>query len=101
MLTNEAGWSILIVKGGLAMGWSCPYEVKWFCQRLRKECRPGQRGCVLQDRVTYFDPNEALAHWSKHATRQAASNTDKEALSADEQLLVSPGGNEPSNSSSD
>ncbi len=44
------------------MGWGCPHEIRWFCQRLRKECRPGQRGCVLQGKVTSFDPNEVLAH---------------------------------------
>lgn len=61
------------------MSWGCPHEVQWFCQRLRKECQPGQRGCVLQGKVTHFDPNEVLARWPQREPGPAEEGTNAKA----------------------
>ncbi len=36
-------------------GWGCPYEVNFFCRRLKQECDPGVPGCVLYGRVERED----------------------------------------------
>ncbi len=33
-------------------GWSCPYQTKDMqCQRVKIECDPGMKGCVLRGKV--------------------------------------------------
>ena len=36
-------------------GWGCPHEVNEYCQRLKRPCRPGRRGCILYGKVTLRD----------------------------------------------
>lgn len=32
-------------------GWGCPYEVRCYCRRLKRDCDPGIPGCVLYGRI--------------------------------------------------
>jgi len=36
-------------------GWSCPYQIDEQCKRVRRECLPGQKGCVLAGRVVFAE----------------------------------------------
>lgn len=37
-------------------GWSyCPYEMNFFCRRLKRDCDPGIPGCVLFGRIERDD----------------------------------------------
>ena len=46
------------MKGGLELsGWSCPYQIDEQCKRVRRECLPGQKGCVLAGRVVFAEPD--------------------------------------------
>ena len=37
-------------------GWSyCPYEMNFFCRRLKRECDPGIPGCILYGRIERED----------------------------------------------
>lgn len=29
------------------MGWTCQYDFKGYCKLLKKDCKPGIKGCVL------------------------------------------------------
>lgn len=35
------------------MSWDCPHQKKDECVRLKKVCRPLQKGCVLEGKVQY------------------------------------------------
>lgn len=37
------------------MSWNCPHLVNNDCIRLRKTCRPLQKGCVLEGKVKFID----------------------------------------------
>lgn len=44
--------------------WSCPYQTTdYFCQRVKRECVPGMKGCVLRGKVRFAceeeEPGEA------------------------------------------
>ena len=30
------------------MGWTCQYDHKGFCKRVKTMCEPGMKGCILQ-----------------------------------------------------
>ena len=35
-------------------GWSCPHQTgNYFCQRVKRECVPGMKGCVLRGKVRF------------------------------------------------
>ncbi|MDD3324010.1 MAG: hypothetical protein PHN38_02650 [Sulfurospirillaceae bacterium] len=34
-------------------GWSCPKEVDGICIAIKKECDPGDKGCVLYGKVKF------------------------------------------------
>ncbi|MEK6563399.1 MAG: DUF2249 domain-containing protein [Candidatus Omnitrophota bacterium] len=36
------------------MSWSCQYEVKGSCKRLKRDCRPGMKGCVLDQKAEFI-----------------------------------------------
>lgn len=37
-------------------GWSyCPYEMNFFCRRLKRDCDPGIPGCILYGRIERED----------------------------------------------
>lgn len=41
------------------MSWECRYNVQNYCQRLKRECEPGIKGCILYGKVTFYDkPDE-------------------------------------------
>ena len=33
-------------------GWTCPHDVEGICDIIKKECDPGDRGCVLYGKIT-------------------------------------------------
>jgi len=37
------------------MSWSCQYEVKGYCERLKRDCQPGIKGCVLDQKVEFIN----------------------------------------------
>lgn len=37
--------------------WSCPHDLDGICQQVRgARCAPGMRGCVLEGKVRFADP---------------------------------------------
>lgn len=36
------------------MSWSCPYEIKGDCERLKRPCKPATKGCILDKRVKFI-----------------------------------------------
>ena len=38
-------------------GWSCPHERAWICDIIKKECDPGDKGCVLYGKVKFANPD--------------------------------------------
>ncbi len=37
-------------------GWVCPHQNRERCERLKKECFPAQKGCVLEGKLTMSSP---------------------------------------------
>lgn len=37
-------------------GWSCPHYTGEICPLIRKDCDPGDKGCVLYGKVKFTDP---------------------------------------------
>ncbi len=33
------------------MGWTCPHDKDSYCLRLKKDCIPTQKGCVLEGKM--------------------------------------------------
>lgn len=44
------------------MSWTCPYQVDNECIRLRKLCQPLQKGCVVDEKVTFIDTQLDFQH---------------------------------------
>ena len=40
------------------MSWTCPYEEKDYCKRLKKTCQPLTKGCILDGKVKYINQEE-------------------------------------------
>lgn len=41
------------------MSWICPHQIREdYCDRLKGECKPGVKGCVLYKKVRFIVPNE-------------------------------------------
>lgn len=39
--------------------WSCPHQMDdYFCQRVKKTCEPGMKGCVLRGKVRFAEEDE-------------------------------------------
>jgi len=40
------------------MGWTCQYDHKGYCKRLKTQCIPGIKGCILQthDGIVFSSP---------------------------------------------
>jgi len=34
-------------------GWSCPHDIEGICDIIKKECNPGEKGCVLYGKVKF------------------------------------------------
>ncbi len=34
-------------------GWSCPHDIQRTCNIIKKECDPGDKGCVLYGKVKF------------------------------------------------
>ena len=49
-------------------GWGCPHESQGACVRLKQQCNPGMKGCILHGRFRFADP-------SKNRKRPAASGS--------------------------
>jgi hypothetical protein len=42
-------------------GWSCPYQTKDMqCQRVKIDCKPGMKGCVLRGKVVFAQDDPPL-----------------------------------------
>lgn len=37
------------------MSWACPYQLKDFCERLKRPCRTGSKGCILEGKVAFVE----------------------------------------------
>ncbi len=42
------------------MSWVCPYQIDDFCDRLKRKCEPGIKGCVLDGRVSFIEPQKDI-----------------------------------------
>ena len=41
------------------MSWICPYQLGEFCKRAKKKCKPGMKGCVLDEKkVRFLEPEK-------------------------------------------
>lgn len=38
-------------------GWTCPHDIDGICNIIKKECDPGDVGCVLYGKVRFSDEN--------------------------------------------
>ena len=39
--------------------WSCPHQTgDYFCQRVKKTCEPGMKGCILRGKVHFAKDDE-------------------------------------------
>lgn len=46
--------------------WSCPYQTTdYYCQRVKRDCVPGMKGCVLRGKVRFASDDEDLDDASK------------------------------------
>ncbi len=36
-------------------GWSCPHNISEICEIIKKECNPGEKGCVLYGKTLFSD----------------------------------------------
>ncbi len=36
------------------MSWECKYNVNNYCTRLKRDCSPGIKGCILYGRITDY-----------------------------------------------
>jgi len=36
------------------MGWTCQYDYKGYCKRVKTMCEPGMKGCILQTTGVVF-----------------------------------------------
>lgn len=53
-------------------GWGCRFEYDDQCLRLRKDCKPGRPGCVLDGKVTFARDLEPAAQRPAKATKKKA-----------------------------
>ena len=51
------------------MGWTCQYDHKGFCKRVKTMCEPGMKGCILQTTGIVF---------SSQLDEQVSNHHDKE-----------------------
>ncbi|HJX12477.1 MAG TPA: DUF2249 domain-containing protein [Dehalococcoidales bacterium] len=48
------------------MSWGCPHQLNDdTCRRLKRECHPGTRGCVLNGRFVFAGQNEEVNNMAK------------------------------------
>ena len=40
------------------MSWLCPHQLGELCERVKKICEPGMKGCVLNGRVEFVEPEK-------------------------------------------
>lgn len=38
-------------------GWSCPHYTGEICPLIRKDCDPGDKGCILYGKVQFSQPD--------------------------------------------
>ena len=55
------------------MSWECRYLRETFCDKRKKECDPGEPGCVLRGRVS-FPLKEPAPRAKKTATPRTKSH---------------------------
>lgn len=42
-------------------GWSCPHQTgDYYCQRVKTDCVPGMKGCVLRGKVRFAVEEEFI-----------------------------------------
>jgi len=58
-------------------GWGCRYQYDEQCLRLRKECKPGRPGCVLQGKVTFARDLEAKPKPSKKSVKKPSAARER------------------------
>ena len=47
----------------MSTAWSCPHDLDGVCQQVRgARCEPGMRGCVLEGKVRFANPDMNLPH---------------------------------------
>ena len=57
------------------MSWICPHQLNDECVRLKKTCRPLQKGCVLDGKVTFV--NNQLESENKKDLEKEDKQNDK------------------------
>ena len=40
------------------MSWACPHQDDECCNRLKKSCKPGMKGCALNGKVTFLEKGD-------------------------------------------
>jgi hypothetical protein len=53
-------------------GWGCPYEARYYCRRLKRDCDPGIPGCVLYGLI---EGKERSPEQAKRPRRRGASES--------------------------
>jgi hypothetical protein len=58
--------------------WSCPHldEKSDYCRRLKTDCVPGRRGCILPANMTFaVPPEERIKRLEERKRRKPGPNT--------------------------
>ncbi len=55
-------------------GWTCPHDKQGMCERIKRECDPGDKGCVLYGKAKFASQespsNEAFEKRIEQKMRQ-------------------------------
>lgn len=64
-------------------GWSCPHDKQGVCDIIKKECDPGDKGCVLYGKAKFSNEespsNEAFEKRMERKMRQMLEETKENA----------------------
>lgn len=63
----------------MSTAWSCPHDLDGICQKVRGAgCAPGMRGCVLEGKVRFANPDMNLPR--KPVRAESVKPADAEAV---------------------
>ncbi len=62
------------------MGWTCQFDHKGFCKRVKTICEPGMKGCILQTTGITFSTEKLSRYNQEEQKEQKEEKTDFAAL---------------------
>ena len=52
------------------MSWICPHQEEDHCNRLKKKCEVGQKGCVLDGKISFIEIEDSGLNSKKEAKKE-------------------------------